>query len=994
MTPAYDLEEKSGGLKAVLFEAATLLDDAAALIVSHCASELPNLSAAIVLIAPRAAPALRHALVKAAAAQGFPSLLMPRIGTLASLAAPIAVAAPERTFATNERVLDIFQLLKKQQWFAASETLALSRELVGLSDELTNNLVQLPASLAEHSRILARAYALAKPNADFSFEAKLTYETWAALSAPTHDGIDAPTRYALQLAAWRAAAMAARPLFVIGTAQYSKRERAFFAQLAEQATVYLIDQANAVTAESNATARFYSAAFSGAPGAAKTAEAESINVPKNLSCYRANNIEDEATAALNAIKGWLNAGKRNIAVVALDRLAARRLRALAERDQILMSDEIGWPFSTTVSATAIMRWLEAKRDGFYFETLIDLIKSPFIFIDLENAWTKPRIKAAALLIEHAIRRASVVAGLLRTRDALLRLPLQDEGTALADALMLLDRIIEADRAFTSARRTAALWMAALGDSLKILGLDVGLARDAAGAQLLAHLAKAEADVASSRVNLSMSEWLDWLRAQMEEARFRDQSIDSPIVMTSLEATRYRHFDATILIGASAGNLPGKPASTGVFNQSVRRLLGLSTHADALDTMTHDLFGVLNRSDEIWISWQSNGGNADEPASPSPWVAALLLQAKRAGGFDAVNFVKQMNAISVDLANTPSPSIPPPRGGRQAKPLPLDGGEVGERVVVKQLPYSNDVSIKSTSAETPISTGILSHFASRPAPVLAPGQVPAKISASGYQSLIDCPYQYFSRAVLKLRTVDEVEEEMEKRDFGEFVHDILYRFHLRFGDISDIDLNELRDGLLEETEVVFASALEQNFMARAWRLQWESAIDAYLDWQIKREAQGWRWRAGEFENGFSLPLENGGSFRLEGRLDRIDQRESDGVLQTAVIDYKARAAVALQTKLKSVGEDVQLPVYAALAEAAHPEYPVAEAAYLSIERDGVKQVAYPEPERMGEAHVMRLHTMFEALHEAAPLPAQGVEKVCQFCEARGLCRRDYWLNSND
>jgi ATP-dependent helicase/nuclease subunit B len=271
-------------------------------------------------------------------------------------------------------------------------------------------------------------------------------------------------------------------------------------------------------------------------------------------------------------------------------------------------------------------------------------------------------------------------------------------------------------------------------------------------------------------------------------------------------------------------------------------------------------------------------------------------------------------------------------------------------------------------------------------------VPLKISASGYQSLIDCPYQYFSRAVLKLRSPDEVEEEMEKRDFGEFVHDILHRFHQRFAIVTGIDLVELRDGLIEETEAVFAAALEQNFMARAWRLQWESAIDTYLAWQIEREQQGWRWHAGEFENGFSLPLENGESIRLEGRLDRIDQRESAGEMQTAVIDYKAKLARDLQAKLKVVGEDVQLPVYAALAEAAHPDYPVTEASYLSIERDSVKSVPYSEPHSIGEAHVIRLHAMFEALHNQAPLPAQGVEKVCNFCEARGLCRRDYWLNS--
>jgi ATP-dependent helicase/nuclease subunit B len=953
------------GLKKFSFEAASVLDDAAALIVEHHAAELPNLSAVTILVAPRAATALRHALAKAAVARGFPSLMMPTIGTLAGLASSISIKAPERTFALSERVLDIFQLLKKQQWFSPSETLALSRELVGLSDELSNNLVHLPASLAEHSRILARAYAIAKPNADFSFEAKLTYEMWAALAAPTSDGVDGATRYGMQLAAWSAAAD--RSLFVIGTAQYSKREYAFFEQYAERASVYLIDQAVAVTDASNAKARFFAAAFSGAPGAGNEIEKSTIAVPKGLVCYSANDIEDEATAALKTIKRWLIAGKRNIAVVALDRLAARRLRALAERDQILMSDEIGWPFSTTVSATAIMRWLEAKRDGFYFETLIDLIKSPFIFADLETTWTKPRIKAAVLLIEHAIRRASVVAGLLRTREALLRLPVQEDNSIFEDALALLDRLIEADRAFTSARRTAAAWMAALNDSLKILGLDVGLERDNAGADLLAHLANAEQDVAASRVNLSISEWMDWLRTQMEEARFRDQTIDSPIVMTSLEATRFRRFDAAILIGASAGNLPGKPANTGVFNQSVRRQLGLSTHADTLDIITHDLLGLLNRCDETWISWQSSGGSADEPASPSPWVAALLLQAKRSG---------------------------------ELKPLPLDGGvvtvsgqgEVGERVLVKQSPYLNESSTKQALPETPLSTAISSHIASRPAPALAPGQVPLKISASGYQSLIDCPYQYFSRAVLKLRSPDEVEEEMEKRDFGEFVHDILHRFHQRFAVVTGVDQLELRNGLLEETETVFATALEQNFMARAWRLQWESAIDAYLSWQLKREEQGWHWYAGEFENGFSLQLESGESFRLEGRLDRIDQREFEGAKQTAVIDYKARAASALQVKLKSPGEDVQLPVYAALAEAAHPDYQVAEAAYLSVERNGVKQVPYPEPHNIGEAHVIRLHAMFEALHNGAPLPAQGVEKVCNFCEARGLCRRDYWLNS--
>ena len=175
------------------------------------------------------------------------------------------------------------------------------------------------------------------------------------------------------------------------------------------------------------------------------------------------------------------------------------------------------------------------------------------------------------------------------------------------------------------------------------------------------------------------------------------------------------------------------------------------------------------------------------------------------------------------------------------------------------------------------------------------------------------------------------------------------------------------------------------------MQWESAIDAYLAWQLDREATAWRWREGEVKIDFKLDLENGESVRLEGRIDRVDHKQ--GVEESAVIDYKARAFGALQKKLKDAGEDVQLPVYVALAEARNPDRKVTEASYLSIERESVKAVGYPDAESAGQHHVYRLQTMFEALHAGAALPAQGVESACQYCEARGLCRRDYWIDTD-
>ena len=346
----------------------TFIADAAALIIERHADQLPDLSHITIIVAPRVANALRHALALSAAARGHATLLMPGIGTLTDRVArrPMPTAATGRISATTERVLDIFQVLKKQRWLSPSATWVLSGELVQLADELTHNLVAVPATLDEHAGNLARAYAIGKHNADFTVEARLTHDVWRTLAQPGDGVLDAPALYALQLAAWAAAADG--PLYVIGSRGYSRRERAFFAAYAQRATVSVLDQASPAEPQHVDTLMWVAAAFANAPGGmrdgidtapdgepAENALAPQTDARNRLRCYAARDVEDEAGAALAALKQWLAAGKRNIAVVALDRQAARRLRALAEREQILMSDEIGWPYSTTLSGTAVMR---------------------------------------------------------------------------------------------------------------------------------------------------------------------------------------------------------------------------------------------------------------------------------------------------------------------------------------------------------------------------------------------------------------------------------------------------------------------------------------------------------------------------------------------------------------------------------------------------------------------------------------------------------------
>src|SRR6185503_8567354 len=53
---------------------------------------------------------------------------------------------------------------------------------------------------------------------------------------------------------------------------------------------------------------------------------------------------------------------------------------------------------------------------------------------------------------------------------------------------------------------------------------------------------------------------------------------------------------------------------------------------------------------------------------------------------------------------------------------------------------------------------------RPAPRAPASVLPGRISASGYNSLVACPYQFHARYVLGLAELDDVQEMIEKRDY--------------------------------------------------------------------------------------------------------------------------------------------------------------------------------------------------------------------------------------
>jgi ATP-dependent helicase/nuclease subunit B len=233
-------------------------------------------------------------------------------------------------------------------------------------------------------------------------------------------------------------------------------------------------------------------------------------------------------------------------------------------------------------------------------------------------------------------------------------------------------------------------------------------------------------------------------------------------------------------------------------------------------------------------------------------------------------------------------------------------------------------------------------------------------------------------VLHLNELDEVSEGIEKRDFGEWVHDILHRFHEQFPELSGKSNCVLEQVLNNISLEVFAQALQRDYWARAWLLRWQQSIPAYIEAQLKSEAEGWRYQSGEVP--FELPLTD--DLQMRGRIDRIDTSVTAAHV-VRVVDYKVQSALLLKNKLKQAGEDVQLPFYAHVFEAT-------EAAFISIEKDKVLLVGPSQDVAMlAASNIARLKAVFSQLRSGVRLPANGIDTVCSYCEMSGLCRKAEW-----
>jgi len=159
--------------------------------------------------------------------------------------------------------------------------------------------------------------------------------------------------------------------------------------------------------------------------------------------------------------------------------------------------------------------------------------------------------------------------------------------------------------------------------------------------------------------------------------------------------------------------------------------------------------------------------------------------------------------------------------------------------------------------------------------------------------------------------------------------------------------------------------------------WPQVRAGYLHWLEQHEASGSTYLEGEIWK--AVPL---GSVTLVGKLDRIDRLPDGGRM---VMDYKTEGRSVTEARIKDALEDTQLAFYAALLD----DDTVA-AAYVNLgEKDATKTYAQTSIVELRDQLIGSILTDMSRIAQAAPLAALGEGKACEYCAARGVCRKDFW-----
>lgn len=641
--------------------------------------------------------------------------------------------------------------------------------------------------------------------------------------------------------------------------------------------------------------------------------------------FKAQGFEDAAWQGAGAIEKLLQDGHQHIALIAQDRLVARRMRALLARfgDGLSVHDETGWKLSTTRAAASVMSWMDVVRHpaGPSSVELMDFLKNPYI--DWSVFGIAPDQASDCLsFLEQRLIEADV-----RGSWSGFILALDSDNDETNTLVSIIRKLKSQSNRWQSSSNSCLAWLDLLEQDLLDLGMSAALSQDIAGQQLLASLSPMRL---LNQHPMKQVEWLSLLSSMLEDASYIESNPrqSASVTILPLSATRLRRFDAWVMVGCDDTQLPSLSDSPMFLSAQLKKLLGCKTQEAEFIQQAMDLSQLMMSHQHWRMIWQSVGATG-EPRQPSPWLQRL---------------------------------------------------------------YVNHAELLKDKLEV-LPTAYEARSISQPKPSLPNDFVkPVSISPSAYRALRECPYRYYVTRLLGLRERSGLDAEVDLSLVGKTLHAALYDFYhgLKTQALETDNIYErtklLKQRLYAISHKHFKPLLEVDGRWLAAWIEWETLIPSWIDWHIQREQSGWVFHDGEKQVGFDLQTRFG-EIRVSGFVDRLDIHSQNGV---EVIDYKFSSKNSITKKKNNLQDDPQLVIYAKAVNEHDMvnRHPTTTASWISVKEDDARVEVDDLQREMRELPAQMIADI-ESLWGGSPMAASAPDSICQYCQARGICRKGMW-----
>jgi CRISPR/Cas system-associated exonuclease Cas4 (RecB family) len=406
-------------------------------------------------------------------------------------------------------------------------------------------------------------------------------------------------------------------------------------------------------------------------------------------------------------------------------------------------------------------------------------------------------------------------------------------------------------------------------------------------------------------------------------------------------TRGLRFDDVYLLNANDDVLPGRDGTDMLLPQQLRESLGLETRRDR-DALSEHYFNLLiSGAKRVHIFYEESGEN-----DKSRFVEKLLWgRQKRDKTYSSDAYIEAVR-YRVKLASDTVPSIP-----KSDKTL----------AVLNGFTYS----------------------------------------ASALDTYIHCPIQFYYRTIMRLEEREEATDDLDNRDVGLFVHEVLKKFYEPFKgrklELQDLDTDRM--GKLVDESFAQKFGIEPAGAVYLLKRQIRRQLQTMLTDYQQKVIQQSEVTLNGVEERFTIQALGA---RFEGRIDRIEER--DGKIM--ILDYKTGvrpATVSVNFNKLNIDKrenwseavtSLQLPIYLLLysiQKGVAVERIVPAYIYLGESRlNKESEVVFVDDDAERAAcftHIKKLIELiiYEIQNPNVPfLSPTDLRKTCPYCPFTALC----------